>query len=148
RARARRLGVAKRVHLTGELPDEQVRLWLRAADVFASPCRSRWAGLEIEGYGLVFAEAALMGLPVVVGRSGGAPEAVIDGRSGVVVDGRSTKQVAQALARLLRLPPSQRRQMGERGRELALARHDPVAAGRRYREVLSELERRREAGGQ
>jgi phosphatidylinositol alpha-1,6-mannosyltransferase len=146
RAPPRRPGGAKRRQLNGALPDDHVRLWLRAADVFASPCRSRWGGLEVEGYGLVFAEAALMGLPVVVGRSGGAPEAVIDGRSGIVVDGRSTTEVAQALARLLRLSPSQRRQMGERGRELALARHDPAAAGRRYREVLSELGRRRKAG--
>ena len=139
RARARRLGVADRVRLTGALPDEQVREWLRAADVFASPCRSRWAGLEVEGYGIVFAEAALMGLPVVAGRSGGAPEAVADGESGLVVDGASAAQVAQALAHLLRLSPAQRREMGQCGRALALARHDPAVAGRRYRDLLIEM---------
>lgn len=142
RARARRLGVAGRVHLTGALPDDKVREWLRAADVFASPCRSRWAGLEVEGYGIVFAEAALMGLPVVAGRSGGAPEAVADGGSGLVVDGASAVQVAQALAHLLRLSPVQRREMGRRGRALALARHAPAVAGRRYRDLLFEMSQR------
>ena len=85
--RARRLGVEDRVHLLGALPHSQVAEWLAAADVFASPCRVRWGGLEVEGFGIVFAEAAAAGLPVLAGRSGGAPEAVADGDTGIVVDG-------------------------------------------------------------
>jgi phosphatidylinositol alpha-1,6-mannosyltransferase len=110
--------------------------WLRAADVFASPCRSRWAGLEVEGFGIVFAEAALAGLPVIAGDSGGAPEAVIQGETGLVVDGHSVQQVAAGLAAILRRTSEQRREMGARGRELALARHTPAVVGERYRQLL------------
>ena len=99
--RAWRRGVEGRVRLTGALADDAVRDWLRAADAFASPCRSRWGGFEVEGFGIVFAEAALAGLPEVAGRSGGAPEAVLEGQTGVVVDGRSPQQVAAALGRIL-----------------------------------------------
>jgi len=134
--RAQRRGVGDRVHLTGALVDTAVKDWLQAADVFASPCRSRWAGLEVEGFGIVFAEAALTGLPVLAGRSGGAPEAVRDGQTGAVVDGDSVEQVASALAWMLRLTPERRREMGARGRELALARHTPAVVGERYRELL------------
>jgi phosphatidyl-myo-inositol dimannoside synthase len=127
------------VHITGALPDEQVREWLRAADVFASPCRTRWGGLEVEGYGIVFAEAALMGLPVIAGRSGGAPEAVKDGDSGIVVDGASPAEVTAALRRLLGLSPERRQAMGRRGRELMIAWHAPDVAGARYRDLLAGL---------
>ncbi len=134
--RAQRRGVGERVHLAGALVDSAVLEWLRAADLFASPCRSRWAGFEVEGFGIVFAEAALCGLPVIAGRSGGAPEAVIEGDTGMVVDGRSPEQVAAALAYVLRKPSEERRAMGGRGRELALARHTPATVGERYRGLL------------
>ncbi len=138
RAAARRNGVAERVRFLGPLGDEELRRWLRAADVFASPSRTRWGGLEVEGFGIVFAEAALAGLPVIAGYSGGAPEAVKAGDSGIVVDGTSVAEIAAALARLLRLSPERRRQLGERGRRLALARHTPAATGLRYRELLRQ----------
>jgi phosphatidylinositol alpha-1,6-mannosyltransferase len=128
--------VGERVHLTGALADKTMKEWLRAADVFASPCRSRWAGLEVEGFGIVFAEAALAGLPVIAGRSGGAPEAVIQGETGLVVDGHSVQKVAAALAAILRRTSAERRAMGARGRDLALARHTPAVVGERYRELL------------
>ena len=134
--RAQKRGVGERVHLTGALADTTMKEWLRAADVFASPCRSRWGGLEVEGFGIVFAEAALAGLPVLAGASGGAPEAVIQGETGLVVDGHSEQQVAAALASLLRRTPEQRRAMGAKGRELALGRHTPAMVGERYRELL------------
>jgi phosphatidyl-myo-inositol dimannoside synthase len=134
--RAQTRGVGDRVHLTGALVDRAVREWLRAADVFASPVRTRWAGFEVEGFGIVFAEAALMGLPVLAGRSGGSPEAVVGGVTGSVVDGRSAAEVAAGLAALLRLSPDRRREMGLKGRELALSRHTPSLVGARYRELL------------
>jgi phosphatidylinositol alpha-1,6-mannosyltransferase len=134
--RAQKGGVGERVHLTGALADTTMKEWLRAADLFASPCRSRWGGLEVEGFGIVFAEAALAGLPVIAGASGGAPEAVVQGDTGLVVDGHSVQQVAAALASLLRRTPEQRRTMGARGRDLALARHTPAVVGERYRELL------------
>ena len=134
--RAQKRGVGDRVHLTGALVDSAVEDWLRAADLFASPCRTRWGGFEVEGFGIVFAEAALTGLPVIAGRSGGAPEAVVEGQTGLVVDGTSAEQVAAALASILRLPPEQRRGIGASGRELALSRHTPAVVGERYRTLL------------
>jgi phosphatidyl-myo-inositol dimannoside synthase len=124
------------VHLTGALSDAAIKDWLRAADLFASPCRTRWGGFEVEGFGIVFAEAALAGLPVIAGYSGGAPESVIEGETGTVADGRSAQRVAAALASILRLSPERRRELGAKGRELALARHTPATVGARYRELL------------
>ncbi|ORT57429.1 glycosyltransferase family 4 protein [Streptomyces sp. CB03238] len=88
-----------------------------AADVFAMPCRTRKAGLEAEGLGIVFLEAAASGLPVVVGDSGGAPDTVVDGETGHVVDGRSVQDVARAVVTLLRSPD--RRAMGTAARRWA-----------------------------
>ena len=80
------------------------------------PCRSRFAGLEVEGLGIVFLEASAAGLPVVAGRSGGSPDAVLDGVTGHVVDGTSVTEVAAALTGLL-ADPARARAMGEVGRE-------------------------------
>ncbi|KDN82029.1 glycosyltransferase family 4 protein [Kitasatospora cheerisanensis] len=76
-----------------------------AADVFAMPCRTRRAGLEAEGLGIVFLEASASGLPVVAGRSGGAPDAVLPHRTGTVVDGRDLPVLADAVASYLEDPP-------------------------------------------
>jgi phosphatidylinositol alpha-1,6-mannosyltransferase len=65
-------------------------------------CRDRWGGLEAEGYGIVFVEAAACGVPSVAGRSGGSAEAVLDGETGVVVEARDVAAVRVALDRLLR----------------------------------------------
>lgn len=141
-AMAERLGVAERVRFTGALGIEKLQVWMAAADVFASPCRSRWAGLEVEGFGLVFAEASLAGLPVLVGRSGGAPESVKNGETGILVQGYFKEEVAEALSRLLSLSPEARVAMGQRARQFTLVRHNIEAAGERYREVLSRAARR------
>ncbi|MFJ8039831.1 glycosyltransferase family 4 protein [Kitasatospora sp. NPDC096147] len=90
-----------------------------AADLFAMPCRTRRAGLEAEGLGIVYLEAAASGLPVVAGDSGGAPDAVLDGRTGVVVDGRDVRAVAEAVIRLLGTPEGAA--MGRAGRRWAAA---------------------------
>jgi phosphatidyl-myo-inositol dimannoside synthase len=72
------------------------------ADVFAMLCRSRWAGLEQEGFGIVFLEAAACGVPQIAGNSGGAAEAVVDGHTGMVIHRpRSVADVASALDALL-----------------------------------------------
>jgi phosphatidyl-myo-inositol dimannoside synthase len=74
------------VRLLGALSDDEVPQLVGAADVFAMLCRDRWAGLEREGFGIVFLEAAAAGVPQVAGRSGGADEAVAHGETGLVVD--------------------------------------------------------------
>ena len=96
--------------------------------MFAMPCRSRFAGLEVEGLGIVFLEAAACGKPVVAGRSGGTPEAIVDEGTGLLVEGREPKAVALAIARLLQEPERatvmgaagrarvERRVLGEEGR--------------------------------
>ncbi|MGH9073375.1 MAG: glycosyltransferase family 4 protein, partial [Acidimicrobiales bacterium] len=90
------------VRLLGHLPDSDLPPLYGAADVFAQPCRARWAGMEQEGFGIVFLEAAACGVPQVAGRSGGAAEAVVHGRTGLVVDHPGDPAaVAAALGRLL-----------------------------------------------
>jgi phosphatidylinositol alpha-1,6-mannosyltransferase len=134
--RAAAAGLADRVHMPGEVSSEELLSWLRAADVFAGPSRTRLRGLEVEGFGIVFAEAALTGLPVIAGRSGGAPEAVEHGETGFVVDAHAPDELTAALATLLAMSPEERRAMGERGRSFALARHAPEVAAARYHELL------------
>ncbi|NUV72765.1 glycosyltransferase [Streptomyces fungicidicus] len=72
----------------------------RRRDVFAMPCRTRRVGREAEGPGIACREAAASGLPVVAGDSGGAPDAVLDGRTGAVLDGRDVDAVAAAVVRM------------------------------------------------
>ncbi len=91
------------------------------ADVFAMPCRTRGAGLDVEGLGIVYLEASASGVPVVAGRSGGAPESVQEGRTGFVVDGRSPDEIAEAVSRILNDPDLAAR-MGEAGRRWVLDR--------------------------
>ncbi len=86
----------------GRVPDAVLSEVAAAADVFAMLCRTRWGGLEQEGFGIVFLEAAASGVPQVAGRSGGAHEAVADGVSGLVVDHPGDQgSVTAALARLI-----------------------------------------------
>jgi phosphatidylinositol alpha-1,6-mannosyltransferase len=84
-------------------------------DVFAMPCRTRRGGLEVEGWGNVFIEAAACGRPVVVGDSGGARESLIDDVTGRLVDGRNVGAVADAVASLLE-DPGRAAAMGAAGR--------------------------------
>jgi phosphatidylinositol alpha-1,6-mannosyltransferase len=139
RRRAAAAGLSARVHLAGEVSDDDLRLWLQAADVFAGPSRTRFGGLEVEGFGIVYAEAALTGLPVVAGRSGGAPEAVVEGETGFVVDAHAPFELTGALRRLLSMSAKDRREMGARGRLLALSRHAPEVAAARYHDLLRRV---------
>jgi phosphatidylinositol alpha-1,6-mannosyltransferase len=103
------------VVFAGQVDDADLPSHYAAADLFAMPCRSRWGGLEVEGFGIVFLEAASTGAAVVAGRSGGAAEAVADGESGLLVEGAEPKAVALAVARLL-TDPDARARMGTAGR--------------------------------
>ena len=116
RAAAARLGVTDRVVFTGGVRHEQTPEFFAAADVFAMPCRDRRGGLEVEGLGIVFLEASACGLPVIVGRSGGAVDTVQDGVTGVVVDPNDVGAVATAAIELL-TDPERAERMGRAGRE-------------------------------
>lgn len=107
--------VAKDVVITGGVAWEELPAHYAAGDVFAMPCRTRLGGLEVEGLGIVYLEASATGLPVVAGNSGGAPDAVLPGRTGVVVDGTAVVTVAEEISNLL-LDPQRAREMGEHGR--------------------------------
>ncbi|HXF36883.1 MAG TPA: glycosyltransferase family 4 protein [Actinomycetota bacterium] len=113
-ALARRTGEG--IVLAGEVAEPDLPRSYALGDVFAMPCRSRLAGLEVEGFGLVFLEAAACGRPVVAGDSGGAREALVDGATGLLVDGRDVGGVADAVAGLL-ADPARARAMGAAGRE-------------------------------
>ncbi|HLX89888.1 MAG TPA: glycosyltransferase family 4 protein [Acidimicrobiales bacterium] len=107
------------VRFLGRVPDDALPALYGAADVFVMACRNRWLGLEQEGFGIVFLEAAAAGVPQVAGRSGGAGDAVEDGRTGLVVEHpQDAGEVARALRRLL-ADDDLRRGMGRAARERA-----------------------------
>ena len=103
RRRLRRLAtrVGAPVRFLGRLGDDDVTALVGCADVFTMLCRTRWRGLEQEGFGIVFLEAAAAGVPQVAGRSGGAHEAVSDGETGVVLDLATPDAAAAAIGTLL-----------------------------------------------
>lgn len=105
--------------LLGRVSDDDLVALLGAADVFAMLCRNRWAGLEQEGFGIVYLEAAACGVPQIAGRSGGSHEAVVDGVTGYVVDDpTSVDAAACAIGRLLD-DQSRREEMGRAARSRA-----------------------------
>ncbi|MQA16379.1 MAG: glycosyltransferase [Pseudonocardiaceae bacterium] len=112
---AARCGVAGAVVHAGAVAWRDLPAHYAAGDVFAMPCRTRGGGLDVEGLGIVFLEAAATGLPVVAGDSGGAPETVRAGRTGFVVDGREVAAVARGVAALL-ADPDRAALMGAAGR--------------------------------
>jgi phosphatidyl-myo-inositol dimannoside synthase len=104
------------VRVLGRVSDQDRAALLGAADVFVMACRNRWAGLEQEGFGIVFLEAAAAGVPQIAGDSGGASEAVVDGVTGLVVGKPGDPgAVAEALRSLL-ADPTRRRRMGRAAR--------------------------------
>ncbi|WP_054952218.1 glycosyltransferase family 4 protein [Flaviflexus massiliensis] len=101
---------------TGEVPYSELPGHYSLGDVYAMPCRTRGGGLDIEGLGIVYLEAYAAGLPVIAGNSGGAPEAVVPGETGLVVDGRSGNALVEALTYLLE-DADRAKAMGERGKQ-------------------------------
>ncbi len=107
--------VTHRVVFAGRRPWAETAQYYAAGTVFAMPTRTRLAGLEPEALGICYLEAAATGLPVVAGDSGGAPDALLAGENGYVVDGRSVAAVADRLLELL-LDPGLCARFGARGR--------------------------------
>ena len=133
---ADRLRMSEHVTFTGGVPAADLPAYHAMADVFAMPCRTRGAGLDVEGLGIVFLEASATGVPVIAGCSGGAPETVRHNKTGLLVDGRSVNQIADAVTELL-ADPDRAAAMGAAGRDWVCAqwRWDALAAR------LSELMR-------
>jgi phosphatidylinositol alpha-1,6-mannosyltransferase len=119
------------VRLLGRVPDADLPALDASADVWAMLCRNRWLGLEQEGFGIVFLEAAACGVAQVAGRSGGAGDAVVDGRTGLVVDRPGdVVVVTDALERLLD-DADLRCRLGSAARERAVAAFDYAELARR-----------------
>jgi len=89
------------VTLIGRIDYKDLPSYICVGDVFAMPSRSRLMGLEVEGLGIVYLEASACGLPVLAGNSGGAPDAVVQNETGLVVDGTNNKEIADAAIELL-----------------------------------------------
>ena len=114
--RVKSLGIQERVTFIGRIQYADLPRYICAGDVFVMPSRSRLAGLEVEGLGIVYLEASACGLPVIAGNSGGAPDAVLEGETGLVVDGTKKEDVAAATIALL-LDADRSKAMGIRGRQ-------------------------------
>jgi len=135
---ARRLDAP--VRFLGPVSDEDLPGLVGAADVAAVLCRTRWGGLEQEGFGIVFLEAAAAGVPQVAGRSGGSHDAVADGVTGLVVDRPGDVAVAtKALAELLD-DEGRRLRLGAAARRRACAEFDYDVLATRLDAVLRAAE--------
>jgi phosphatidyl-myo-inositol dimannoside synthase len=119
RTLAARLGAP--VTFLGRVADDKLSDWLGASDLMVMDCRSRWFGLEQEGFGIVFVEAAATGVAQIAGRSGGSHEAVQNGVTGFVVgDSRSADLLAKAI-RTLMTDNNRRLAFGRAAGEVAVA---------------------------
>jgi len=134
---ARDLGVADRLHLLGHVSYEDLPRWYCASDVFAMPNRD--VNGDTEGFGLVFLEAAAAGVPALSGIAGGTGSAIVDGVTGLRVDGERPEAIAEAMYRLLSNPDEAKR-MGRAARERVL---DNFTHQRRVDQLRSLAERGR-----
>ncbi|MEY3568591.1 MAG: hypothetical protein RL587_1031 [Actinomycetota bacterium] len=129
---AKRLDVLAKVKFIRPLNFEQLPEIYATADIFAMPCRTRNFGLDVEGFGIVYLEAAATGLPVIAGNSGGAPEAIVDGETGYVVSREALK------SRVLELldDPMLRKSMGDAGRQRVITDFRINQRGEQLRALL------------
>lgn len=109
--------LGERVRFVSEADDAERDAWYAASDIFVLPVRDE--GDDVEGFGIVFLEAALAGMPCVAGASGGAVEAVVDGETGFIVDPGDPQAIAGAIDRL-RADADLRERLGRAGRERAM----------------------------
>ena len=137
---AAQLGVAERVHLLGHVSPADLPRWYNAADVVAMP--NREIDGDTEGFGMVFVEAAACAKPTVAGLAGGTGAAVIDGVTGLRVDGASGNAVVLALARVLGDQTLAKR-MGESGYARALRDFSWERVAEKTHELKEHLQRLR-----
>ena len=130
-----RYDLAEFVRFVGRIAYEKLPEYFRLADLFVMPSRSRLGGLEVEGLGIVYLEASASGIAVLAGASGGAPDAVIAGKTGEIVDGTSIDQIAQVINELLD-HPARLREMGRAGRAWTESSWGWQIWGERFRTVL------------
>jgi phosphatidyl-myo-inositol dimannoside synthase len=145
RGRLEKLAARSQAPVTflGRIPDEHLASWVASADLMVMDCRGRWLGLEQEGFGIVFVEAAASGVAQVAGRSGGSHEAVRHGVTGLVVDNPlSARSLAVAIGELL--ADADRRDMFARAsRAMAVDEYDWDLLARRLSTQLAPFDRYR-----
>ncbi len=126
------------VTLAGRIPEDDLAAFVAMGDVFAMCCRNRWFGIEQEGFGIVFLEAAAGGVAQVAGSSGGSADAVADEETGLVVqDPSSVGSVTTAIRRLL-VDDDLRRRLAEAGRERAVTEFSYDDLARQLAAALDE----------
>jgi phosphatidylinositol alpha-1,6-mannosyltransferase len=135
RALAAESGVRERVHFLGHVSHEDLPRWYNACDLFAMPNRD--VNGDTEGFGLVFLEAGASGKPVVAGLAGGTGSAVVDGETGLRVNGENLEEISAAVGRLLR-DGNLAEEMGRKGRQRVL---ENFTHQRRVQELRSLTEK-------
>ncbi|MEO6987865.1 MAG: glycosyltransferase family 4 protein [Aquihabitans sp.] len=128
---------ASPTRMLGRVEDEHLPALYGAADVFSMACRNRWFGLEQEGFGIVFLEAAACGVPQIAGQSGGSAEAVEHGETGLVVDDPSSVHELMAALDTLLSDPDSRTVMGAAGRVRAVEEFSYDVLAARLQEALT-----------
>jgi phosphatidylinositol alpha-1,6-mannosyltransferase len=129
------LGLKNSITFIGRIQYTDLPTYICVGDLFAMPSRSRLAGLEVEGLGIVYLEASACGLPVIAGKSGGAPDAVVEGVTGVTVDGRDSRDIARAAIAMLD-DLDQAKAMGARGREWVISNWGWEIWAKEFRKIL------------
>jgi phosphatidylinositol alpha-1,6-mannosyltransferase len=130
------LGVKEHVVFLGPVADEELPNLYAACDVFVMPARQD--GSDVEGFGIVYLEAASVGRPTIGGRSGGVGEAIEDGTTGLLVNGDDVEELAGAIRRLA-ASRELRRQMGEAGRRRVLSDFQWPRAARQVDEAQADI---------
>ena len=134
-SQVKKLQIDSHVSFIGRISYADLPRYICLGEVFAMPARSRLAGLEVEGLGIVYLEASACGLPVIAGNSGGAPDAVREGVTGFVIDGRNPQAVAQSITELL-AAPERARTMGLAGRAWIIEEWRWQIWSERFAEIL------------
>jgi len=130
---AHELGLSDHVHFLGRVDEDRKAALLAAADLFVMPTRQ--VGESVEGFGIIYLEAAWHGTPAIAGREGGGGEAVRDGTTGLVVDGEDARAVGSAVRRLID-NPAERAAMGEAAAARVRAEGLWTAAAERFLATL------------
>ena len=142
---AHELDVTEQVVFAGQVSEDERAAYYAVCDIFVMP--NRQIGSDIEGFGMVFLEAGAAGKPVIGGKSGGTGEAILDGQTGLRVDGTQVEEIAGAVCQLLS-QPAQAQAMGARGRERVETAFTWESILQRTRVLATTMQRARQRSGQ
>lgn len=132
----RELGLEDAVHFFGEVGEEELPDFYRASSLFVMPAYEEEAEASVEGFGIVFLEAAASGIPAIGGRSGGIEDAIVEGETGYLVDGRSVEEFTARVVQILGCE-EHRQALGAKARARALAEFDWNTRAHRVAEEVS-----------